>query len=65
MVYTEVNSADARATSGHYPRCLPANQLLVEATLLVGEDQKEEDAARTLGAFAERLLPLVHLKKLV
>jgi hypothetical protein len=37
--------------------------VLVEATLVVGEDQTEAEAARALGAFAERLLPLVTLKK--
>jgi hypothetical protein len=64
MVYTGINSLDARSHSGRAPMCLPTDHLLVEATLLVGEDQTEAEAARALGAFAERLLPLVTLKKL-
>lgn len=64
MVYASINSMDAKHNSGRGPQCLPADHVLVEATLVVGEDQTEAEAARALGAFAERLLPLITLKKL-
>lgn len=63
MVYGFINSMDAKTNSGRGAQCFPADRVLVEATLVVGEDQTEGEAARALGAFAERLLPLVTLKK--